>query len=303
MLPDEIVKRYRIKDGSKFRLADFDPADTAGLDIDKTEAKEFLAAGVKRLRQLQERLYAEARWSLLVIFQAMDAAGKDSAIEHVMSGVNPQGCQVTSFKVPGPTELRHDFLWRTACALPERGRIGIFNRSYYEEVLVVRVHPELLDKQGLPPALAGKEIWKERLESIRDHERHLVRNGTLVLKFFLNVSRDEQRRRFIERIDAPEKRWKFSLGDVAEAAHWDGYMAAYEDAIRHTATKEAPWYVVPADNKWFTRLVVAAAIDDRLEKLDPTFPAVAPAMLEQMEQVRARLAGDSKGGKASAKAG
>nr|WP_307284598.1 polyphosphate kinase 2 family protein [Labrys wisconsinensis] len=302
-MPDEIVKRYRIKDGSKFRLADFDPADTAGLDIDKTEAKEFLAAGVKRLRQLQERLYAEARWSLLVIFQAMDAAGKDSAIEHVMSGVNPQGCQVTSFKVPGPTELRHDFLWRTACALPERGRIGIFNRSYYEEVLVVRVHPELLDKQGLPPALAGKEIWKERLESIRDHERHLVRNGTLVLKFFLNVSRDEQRRRFIERIDAPEKRWKFSLGDVAEAAHWDGYMAAYEDAIRHTATKEAPWYVVPADNKWFTRLVVAAAIDDRLEKLDPTFPAVAPAMLEQMEQVRARLAGDSKGGKASAKAG
>lgn len=301
MLPAEIVKRFRVKDGRKFALSDFDPRDTAGLDIEKEDAKAMLLEGVKRLRSLQERLYAEARWSVLVVLQAMDAAGKDSAIEHVMSGINPQGCQVTSFKAPSLVELRHDFLWRTVHALPERGRIGIFNRSYYEEVLVARVHEEVLAKQGLPEELAGDDIWKGRFKSIRDFERHLAHNGTIVLKFFLHVSKDEQRRRFLDRIEQPDKRWKFEMGDIAERRRWDDYMAAYHDAIAKTATKSAPWHVVPADNKWFTRLVVAAALVDRLERLDPQFPTVGHDALEQLEEARAALLAEADGGKSARK--
>lgn len=295
MLPTEIVKRFEIREGERFRLADIDPGDTAGLDMDKGDAKDLLAAGVKRLRDLQERLYAEGRWSLLVMFQAMDAAGKDSAIEHVMSGINPQGCSVTAFKVPSLTELRHDFLWRTTCALPERGQIGIFNRSYYEEVLVVRVHNELLAKQGLPAKLVGDDLWEQRFESIRDFERHMARNGTVVLKFFLHVSRDEQRKRFLDRIDEPDKRWKFSLGDVAERQRWADYINAYEGAIRNTATEQAPWHVVPADNKWFTRLVVAATIVNKLEELDPQYPKVDEQALAAMMEARKQLAAEDGG--------
>jgi PPK2 family polyphosphate:nucleotide phosphotransferase len=297
MLSEDIVKAFRVKDGSKFRLDDVDPKDTLGLDIDKNEAKAILEADIKRLRDLQERLYADARWSLLVIFQAMDAAGKDSAIEHVMSGVNPQGCQVSAFKAPSQTELKHDFLWRTTCALPERGRIGIFNRSYYEEVLVVRVHPELLAKQFLPVDTASSEFWDDRYESIRDLERHLTRNGTAILKFFLHVSKDEQRKRFLHRIDEPDKRWKFSAADVVERQSWEKYMSAYEEAVRNTATKDAPWHVVPADNKWFTRLVVAGAIVERLTKIDPQFPKVDSAQLAELDKARALLTGkEVKGG-------
>jgi PPK2 family polyphosphate:nucleotide phosphotransferase len=290
MLPAEVLKKFEIKDGDGFRLAGIDPGETLCLDIDKDDAKDMLEAGVKRLRNLQERLYAEGRWSLLIVLQAMDAAGKDSAIEHVMSGVNPQGCSVTSFKVPSVTELKHDFLWRTTCALPERGQIGIFNRSYYEEVLVVRVHRELLDKQNLPGRLVGDDFWKDRFDSIRDFERHMARNGTAILKFFLHVSRDEQRKRFLDRIDEPDKRWKFALGDVAERERWDEYMNAYEDAIRGTATKYAPWYVVPADNKWFTRLVVATAIAGKLEELDPQYPKIDKDALAAMMEARKQLA-------------
>lgn len=289
MLPDEIVRAFRVGKGKKFRLADCHPADTFGLDIEKDDAKQLLAQGVKRLRGLQERLYAEGRWSVLIVLQAMDAAGKDSAIEHVMSGINPQGCDVTSFKAPSSTELRHDFLWRAVLKLPERGRIGIFNRSYYEEVLVVRVHPEILAGQNLPPDLVTDAIWEERFEDIAAFEQHLARNGTILLKFFLHVSKEEQKRRFLERIDEPDKRWKFSAGDVVERGHWDAYMAAYEDMIRHTATKTAPWHVVPADNKWFTRLVIAATIVDRLERLDPKFPPVDDKALKEMEQLRKQL--------------
>ena len=297
MGPGDIVKRFRVKDGERFHLADFDPGDTLGLDIEKDLAQQLLGAGANRLRSLQERLYAEARWSLLIILQAMDAAGKDSAIEHVMSGVNPQGCHVTAFKTPSLTELRHDFLWRTTCALPERGRIGIFNRSYYEEVLVVRVHGELLNKQGLPPELVGDDLWEDRFDSIRDFERHLARNGTAIVKFFLHVSRDEQRRRFLDRMEEPDKRWKFAVGDVAERQHWADYMDAYEDAIRGTATKHAPWYVVPADNKWFSRLVVAAAIVDRLEELDPKFPDLDQDALRALEKAQKQLAGENSKGR------
>jgi PPK2 family polyphosphate:nucleotide phosphotransferase len=286
------VTRYRIKDGDKFRLRDFDSNDTADLDIDKKDAKELLAGDVKRLSDLQERLYAEDRWSLLLIFQAMDAAGKDSAIEHVMSGVNPQGCQVHSFKAPSVEELDHDFLWRTTKSLPERGRIGVFNRSYYEEVLVVRVHPKILDGQKLPVNLKGDRIWQDRFDSIRDFERHLTRNGTAVLKFFLNVSKDEQRKRFLDRIEEPAKRWKFSMGDVTERALWDRYMEAYEDMIRNTSTDDAPWHVVPADNKWFTRLVVARTIVDALEKLNPQFPKVENDKLDELKKARETLLGE-----------
>ena len=289
MKPSDYASRYRIESGDKFRLRDFDPADTADLDIDKKDAKDLLAGDVKRLSDLQERLYAEDRWSLLLIFQAMDAAGKDSAIEHVMSGVNPQGCQVHSFKAPSPEELDHDFLWRTTKALPERGRVGVFNRSYYEEVLVVRVHPKILEGQKLPEKLKGDRIWQERFESIRDFERHITRNGTAVLKFFLHVSKDEQRKRFLDRIEEPGKRWKFSMGDVAERALWDRYMDAYEDMIRHTSTSDAPWHVVPADSKWFTRLVVARAIVDRLENLNPQFPKVEGTALEELKKAREML--------------
>jgi PPK2 family polyphosphate:nucleotide phosphotransferase len=292
MLSGKVAKRFRIKDGEKFRLADVDPADTLGLDIEKEDAKDLLEAGVKRMCGLQDRLYAEGRWSLLIILQAMDAAGKDSVIEHVLSGINPQGCQVTSFKAPSATELRHDFLWRTICALPERGRIGIFNRSYYEEVIVVRVHPELLAKQGLPGRVANKDLWQKRFQSIRDFERHLARNGTAILKFFLHVSKDEQRKRFLARIDEPDKRWKFAIGDVAERERWNEYMDAYEDVIRNTATKHAPWYAVPADNKWFTRLVVAAAVVDALEKIGPEYPTVSQETVNAMQHARKQLVGD-----------
>lgn len=292
MLASDIVKTFRVKKGEKFRLSDCDPGNTCGLDIEKDEAKQMLEAGVKRLRGLQERLYAESRWSLLIILQAMDAAGKDSAIEHVMTGINPQGCDVVSFKAPGPQELKHDYLWRAAIRLPERGRVGIFNRSYYEEVLVVRLHPQILAGQGLPPELVTDDIWKERFEDIRAFEQHLERNGTILLKFFLNVSKEEQKRRFIERIEKPEKHWKFSAQDLVERGHWDSYMEAYEDMIRNTATKTAPWHVVPADNKWFTRMVIAATIVDRLEKLDPSFPEVDEKTLKEMKEARKQLANE-----------
>lgn len=297
MLPDEMVKRFRVTDGDDFKLKRFDPGETCGLDLDKNGASDLLQAGVKRLRDLQERLFAEKRWSVLIVLQAIDTAGKDGTIEHVMSGVNPQGCEVTSFKAPSSLELRHDFLWRTTCVLPERGEIGIFNRSYYEEVLVVRVHEELLRKQGLPPKLIGKHVWRDRFESIRDFEKHLARNGTVVLKFFLNLSKDEQRRRLLSRIDEADKNWKFDAGDLAERKHWDDYQEAYQDAIAETATKHAPWHVVPADNKWFTRLIVAATIVDRLEKLDPQFPTVDDEAHKVMAKARKELLAEDGGRK------
>lgn len=297
MLPDEMVKRFRVTDGDDFKLKRFDPGETCGLTLDKNGASDLLQTGVKRLRDLQERLFAEKRWSVLIVLQAIDTAGKDGTIEHVMSGVNPQGCEVTSFKAPSSLELRHDFLWRTTCALPERGEIGIFNRSYYEEVLVVRVHEELLRKQGLPPKLIGKHVWRDRFESIRDFEKHLARNGTVVLKFFLNLSKDEQRRRLLSRIDEADKHWKFDAGDLAERKHWDDYQDAYQDAIAETATKHAPWHVVPADNKWFTRLIVAATIVDRLEKLDPQFPVVDDEARKVMAKARKELLAEDRGRK------
>ena len=270
----KILDRYRVTKGRGFRLKDYDPGDTAALEMEKTAAEALLKQGVVRLAEMQDKLYAQDRWSVLCIFQAMDAAGKDGAIRHVFSGVNPQGCQVHSFKAPGAMELDHDFLWRHSIALPERGRIGIHNRSWYEEVLVLRVHPELLARQRLPPSLIGKKIWDERLEDIAAYERYLARQGTVVLKFFLNVSREEQKSRFLSRIAEPEKNWKFSPNDVAERAHWDDYMKAYQAAISATAAPHAPWFVVPADAKWFTRLVVGAAIIEALEKLDLHYPAV-----------------------------
>jgi PPK2 family polyphosphate:nucleotide phosphotransferase len=282
---------YRITSGKEFRLKDHDPADTGGLDSeDKPEAKRMLANGVERMAELQERLYASDEWGMLLIFQAMDAAGKDGTIKHVLSGVNPQGCQVHSFKQPSAEETDHDFLWRTQRAAPERGRIGIFNRSYYEEVLVVRVHPQILAGQRIPPRLVGRKVWDERLEDIAAYERYLARNGFAILKFFLNVSRKEQKRRFLERLDDPEKHWKFSTTDVRERAHWKGYMSAYEEAIRATATEHAPWFVVPADEKWFTRLVVAAAIVETLEGLDLAFPRVPDSKREELALARAQLA-------------
>jgi len=281
---------YRITRGKGFRLRDHDPGDTGGLaSQDKPEAKRMLADGVHRLAELQERLYASDEWGALLIFQAMDAAGKDGTIKHVLSGVNPQGCQVTSFKQPSPEELDHDFLWRTQRVAPERGRLGIFNRSYYEEVLVVRVHPQILAGQRIPPRLVGKRIWEERLEDIAGYERYLARNGFLILKFFLHVSRKEQKRRFLQRLDEPAKHWKFSSADVRERAHWASYTRAYEEAIRATAAPHAPWYVVPADNKWFTRLVVAAAIVEALEGLDLYFPRVSDAMKEELALARVQL--------------
>ena len=285
---------FRITGKGKFRLKDFDPGDTGGLDQeDKPRAKEALHTGVEALTALQDKLYAQDRWSLLLVFQAMDAAGKDGAIKHVMSGVNPQGCQVVSFKAPSSEELDHDYLWRCNRNLPERGRIGIFNRSYYEEVLVVRVHPEILENQKLPSERITKNIWQERYRDIRAYERYLDANGVVVRKFFLNVSREEQKRRFLERIDHPEKNWKFSPADARERAYWDDYMAAYEDLIRETATPECPWYVVPADNKWFTRIVVAAAIIQTLDSLDLQYPRVDKAKRKELAQTRAML---TKGG-------
>jgi PPK2 family polyphosphate:nucleotide phosphotransferase len=272
----ELSRPYRVADGRKFRLEDHDPADTGRLRAeDKPRARDALQVGIQALAALQDMLYAQDQWAVLAVFQAMDAAGKDGAIKHVMSGVNPQGCQVASFKAPSAEELDHDFLWRCQRHLPERGRIGIFNRSWYEEVLVVRVHPEILERQKLPAAARGKGIWDARLRDIRRFEGYLGRNGTAVRKIFLHVSRDEQRRRFLERIEDPEKNWKFSLADVAERARWKDYMAAYEAAIRATATPEAPWYVVPADAKWFARIVVAAALVDCLGSLDLRYPEVS----------------------------
>jgi PPK2 family polyphosphate:nucleotide phosphotransferase len=280
----KFTKRYRVDDPDNFRLKDWDPGDTNHLDIEKDEAKKLLAEGIKRLSELQERLYAQDRWSVLLIFQAMDAAGKDSAIEHVMKGINPQGCEVHSFKQPSEEELDHDFMWRATRRLPERGRIGIFNRSYYEEVLVVRVHPEILAKERIPAQLVTKDIWKERFKDIRALERYLARNGTLILKFFLNVSKQEQKRRFLERIDEPSKNWKFSMGDLAERKLWDKYMDAYEDMIRHTSRPEAPWFVVPADNKWFTRIVVAAEVVEALDRLDLKYPKVTGAARHDLKK-------------------
>jgi PPK2 family polyphosphate:nucleotide phosphotransferase len=286
---DRFVAPYRITKGKKFRLKDFDPGDTGGLGSDrKPRARELLGHGVQWLAEEQEKLYAQDSRSLLLVFQAMDAAGKDSTIRHVMSGINPQGCQVYSFKQPSAEELDHDYLWRYHNRLPERGRIGIFNRSYYEEVLVVRVHPELLEGQRIPREQA-RDIWKRRLEDIAGFERYLARQGTTVLKFFLNVSRKEQKTRFLERLDQPEKNWKFSPADIAERRHWDGYMAAYEDAIRHTASGEAPWYVVPADHKWFTRLVVAAAVVHALRGMELSFPQVSEDRGRELAAARRAL--------------
>jgi PPK2 family polyphosphate:nucleotide phosphotransferase len=275
-------------------LSDFDSADTYGLDIEKAEAKAMLADGVERLAALQEKLYAQNRWAVLAVFQAMDAAGKDGAIKHVMSGINPQGCQVHAFKQPSAEELDHDFLWRVGKALPERGRIGIFNRSHYEEVLVARVHPEILARQRLPRQVLTKDIWQERFKSIRNFESHLARNGTLVLKFFLHISKEEQRKRFLARLEEPGKRWKFEMADVAERKLWDKYMQAYEDTIRHTSRPEAPWYVVPADNKGFARLVIAEAMVEAMEGLDLAFPKVEGAALKELEKVRRALLAEPK---------
>jgi PPK2 family polyphosphate:nucleotide phosphotransferase len=289
MKQQSIARRYRIEDGEDFRLAAFDPADKAGLDFDKDEFKSLLAADVHRLSDLQERLYAQDRWAVLVVLQAMDAAGKDSVIKHVMTGLNPQGCEVHSFKAPSREELEHDFLWRAGARLPARGRIGIFNRSYYEEVLVVRVHPEFLQQQRLPLDLLGKNIWKHRFKAIRAFERHLARNGTRVLKFFLHVSKEEQKRRFLARLEEPAKRWKFSMTDISERGLWDRYMAAYEDTIRHTSRPNAPWHVVPADHKPFARLVVAQALIDSLGALDLQFPKIEKAAMKEMQKVRKAL--------------
>jgi len=279
MKTGKLAHTYRVESGKHFRLKDIDPADT-GHWKSKDHAEEALMQGVARTADLQDN------WAVLLIFQAMDAAGKDGAIKHVMSGINPQGCQVYSFKVPTSTELQHDFLWRTTCNLPERGHIGIFNRSYYEEVLVVRVHRELLKNAKLPPSLVGKQIWDERFQDIRDFERHMSRNGTIIRKFFLHLSKKEQKQRFLARLDEPEKNWKFSAADIHERKYWDDYQDAYEDMIRNTSNEEAPWYVVPADNKWFTRLVVSTVLVDTLESLDLAYPKVGAAERKELEAAK-----------------
>jgi PPK2 family polyphosphate:nucleotide phosphotransferase len=284
-----IAKRFRIDQPDKFRLSKHDPAECCGLTIDKKEAQAMLAGGIERLAELQQRLYADDRWSVLIVLQAMDAAGKDSIIKHVLSGINPQGCEVHSFKQPSAEELQHDFLWRVAQRLPTSGRIGIFNRSHYEEVLTVRVHKELLALQKLPKELVGKDIWQQRFEDIRAFEHHLARNGTRILKFFLNVSKDKQRKRFLDRIDEPGKRWKFSMADVAERERWGDYMAAFEDMIRHTSTQEAPWFVVPADHKWFARMVAAAAVVQELDRLKLDYPKVEGKALKELRQAEKAL--------------
>jgi PPK2 family polyphosphate:nucleotide phosphotransferase len=285
----KLAEPFRVTDDG-FRLKDYDPGDTLKFTSeDKPRAKEALATGISLLSELQDRLYAQDRWAVLLIFQAMDAAGKDGAIKHVMSGINPQGCQVYSFKSPTNEDLDHDFMWRCIKDLPERGRIGIFNRSYYEETLVVRVHRDFLEKEKLPPELVTKDIWKERFHDIRAFERYLTRNGVCIRKFFLNVSKKEQKKRFLERIEEPEKNWKFSANDVREREYWDDYMEAYEDTIRNTATKEAPWYVVPADNKWFTRVVVAAAVIEALDDLYLDYPKVSDSKLKELEKAKEAL--------------
>ncbi|HLK82026.1 MAG TPA: polyphosphate kinase 2 family protein [Xanthobacteraceae bacterium] len=285
----KIIKRFRIEKAHGFRLSDFDPADTCGLDIGKAAAKDMIADGLRHLTAMQEKLYAQNQWALLIILQGMDASGKDGVIKHVMSGLNPQGCEVHAFKHPSAEDLEHDFLWRAARRLPARGRIGIFNRSYYEDVLVVRVRRELLGRQNLPAQLVTKAIWSERFNSIRAFERHLALNGTLVLKFHLRISKEEQRQRLLARLDEPSKRWKFSMDDVDDRKLWGRYMEAYEDAIRNTATAEAPWYIVPADHKWFAWLTVAAAIGGAMERLKLEFPLVRGKALEELERVRRAL--------------
>ena len=285
----KIVERCLIDKPERLRLADHDPAENFGLAIDKDSVKAMLSEGLARLTERQVVLYAQSQWAVLVVLQGMDAAGKDSVIKHVMSGVNPQGCEVHAFKAPSEEELEYDFLRRAALPLPRRGRIGIFNRSYYEEVLVARVHPDVLHAQSLPPALVSKHIWKERFADINNYERYLARNGILVVKFHLRISKEEQRRRFLARIEEPVKRWKFSMNDVAERRLWDRYMDAYEDMIRHTATKHAPWYVVPADHKWYARLVVASALVHRLEALHLSYPKVEGKALRALEKAKRAL--------------
>jgi len=280
-----LARSYRVERGKQFRLKDVDPADTLGLHL-KDEAKDFLQEGVARMSDLQQKLYAQDRWALLLIFQGMDAAGKDGIIQHVMSGVNPQGCYVSSFKEPSQEDLNHDFLWRASKLLPQRGRIGIFNRSYYEEVLVVRVHPELLRNERIPHSVARKKVWKERFEDINSFETYLNRNGVLIRKFFLHISKEEQKKRFLSRLDEPEKNWKFSKADAREREHWENYMQAYENTIRHTAARHAPWFVVPADHKWFTRMVVASVIIHALESLHLEFPRVDEAKRNELNAAR-----------------
>jgi len=287
----KLANTFRVEHGKSFRLRDYDPADTRGFDL-KKEADEILQQSILRMQELQDKLYAQDEWAVLLIFQAMDAAGKDGVIKHVMSGVNPQGCHVWSFKQPSVEELNHDFLWRTTLRLPVRGDIGVFNRSYYEEVLVVRVHPELLKRQRLPSELVDKTIWKERFEDIRNLEQHLARNGTIIRKFFLNVSKEEQQRRFLARLDEPEKNWKFSEADVSERRHWDAYMDAYEDMIQHTGRPHAPWYVIPADHKWFMHLVVSAAIIETLESLKLEYPTVSGNRRRELQEARKNLERD-----------
>jgi len=288
MKTGKLAHTFRIDSGKHFRLNDYDPADT-GHWKSKEHASEALQQGIARTAELQDKLYAQDNWALLLIFQAMDAAGKDGAIKHVMSGVNPQGCEVHAFKAPSDQELQHDFLWRTTCKLPERGHIGIFNRSYYEEVLVVRVHPEILKKERTPEKLVDKEIWQDRFESIRCFERQMAGSGTVIRKFFLHLSKKEQKKRFLDRLNEPEKNWKFSASDVHERDYWDDYQEAYKEMIQNTASKHAPWYVVPADNKWFTRLVISTVIVDTLESLNLSYPKVGAAKRKELEEAKKKL--------------
>ncbi len=287
----DIAKRFRIDSPDKFRLKDFDPADTAGLADDKDAFAKEVADDTKKLGKLQDRLYAERRWSVLVVLQGMDASGKDGVVQHVFAGVNPQGLDVRSFKQPSSEELAHDFLWRTTLKLPERGRIGVFNRSYYEEVIVVRVHPEYVGGQGLPWQLVTDNIWHERFQDIVAYEKHLARSGTLVLKFFLHMSKEEQAKQQLQRLEESDKYWKFNSGDLKERPLWDKYMAAYEDAITHTSTKEAPWYVVPSDNRWFQRMVVAGAIRDAVERLNPQYPPLSAKDMAALDEMKKALKG------------
>ncbi len=294
-LARQIYQRYRVTEGKDFRLKQIDPGETLGLKSkDKPTIKEELVAGIQQLAEQQERLYAQDKWAVLLIFQAMDAAGKDSTIKHVMSGINPQGCQVFSFKTPTSEELDHDFLWRCTKCLPERGRIGIFNRSYYEEVLIVKVHPEFLQSEKLPPELLNKDIWKNRYEDIRNFEKYLTRNGMVILKFFLHVSKKEQKERFLQRLDDPQKNWKFSATDVEERQFWNDYMKAYEEMIRETATSHAPWYVIPADHKWFTRYAVAEIIIQKLKELKLKFPELNKEKQQELKTIRSKLLGKEK---------
>jgi PPK2 family polyphosphate:nucleotide phosphotransferase len=280
-----LADNFRVNDGKHFRLKDHDPGET-GHWRSKEHAEEAVQEGIARTADLQDKLYAQDNWALLLIFQALDAAGKDGAIKHVMSGINPQGCQVRSFKAPSEVELQHDFLWRTTCELPERGHIGIFNRSYYEEVLIVRVHPEILKSQKTPPSLVGKELWEERFEDICGFERYMARSGTVIRKFFLHLSKKEQKKRFLARLEEPGKNWKFSASDIHERAYWDDYQNAYQEMIQSTSTKNAPWYVVPADNKWFSRLVISTVIVDTLESLDLSYPKVDEAKRKELKAAK-----------------